>query len=122
MKLHLGWRFYRLRRAVRLAVYDFRENNDGGDWDSLASLMEWQLTEMIRTFEDCEFIDAEKDVRRMKIARHALRRLRSEMHVDMADARFPNRGRDWANRWTELEKADDETLLRNLRFMRHWWI
>ena len=114
--------WYRISRFVRLGVYDWRQNNDASDWSSLASLMEWQLSEMIPLFENHGMhVGDEKDAKRMRIARHALRRMRAGDQYEQADFVFPNRGKAWAEMIDALEKQDVDTFLRQMRFMQHWW-
>ena len=121
--------WYRISRFVRLGVYDWRENNDAADWSALASLIEWQLSEMIPYFENHGMhVGDEKDAKRMRIARHALRRMRADENYDRASFVFPDAlkgghpsAQAWAKMSDDLDKQDMDTFLRQMRFMQHWW-
>ena len=113
-----GW-WLRISSATRLGWHHYRENQSA-DWYSMADMMDWQLTEMLKAFRADKYHDQVNNIRRVRIARHCLRRLIADEDADIATSRFPDRKKRWAERWDELHKADLETLGRQLRHMCKW--
>ena len=66
-------------------------------------------------------VDASRYVRQMKIAKYCLYRLLEEPYYDIAGKRFPDRGKFWVQHINALEEQDMRILLRQLRYLRHWW-
>ena len=113
-----GW-WLRISSATRLGWHHYRENQSA-DWYSMADMMDWQLTEMLKAFRADKYHDQVDNIRRVRIARHCLRRLVADEYADIATSRFPDSQKRWAERWDELQKADVETLGRQLRHMCKW--
>lgn len=59
--------------------------------------------------------------RQMKIAEMCLTRMLDEHAWEIADVRYPERGKHWARMIRTLENENDEMFCRQLRFMRWWW-
>ena len=111
---------YKLNRAWQLVrVY---WSTIDGDWSSIAVVLSHQISRVRKHIQQHDVIqDADRVCRQMLIAEHCLERLQEEPYFDIADKRFPERGKRWADYIHELQKQDMCILLRQLRYLRHWW-
>jgi hypothetical protein len=94
-----------------------------GDWSSIAIVLLHQIRQVREHIDEHQVIaDADQVVHQMRIAEQCLERMLAGDHADLADKRFPERNRNWADMINELEKQDVEILTRELRrHLRNWW-
>ncbi len=116
----IGSFVYKLKRSFGLLKLYW--NSCDGDWSSIAEVMEYQIGRVADHIEQHDLIaDTPRIVRQMKIAKHCIRRLLDEPYYDIANKRFPDKGKFWVQHIKALEEQDMRLLLRQLRFLRWWW-
>lgn len=111
---------YRLKRSIGLLrVY---WSTCDGDWSSIAEIMVYQIGRVGDHIETHHMIaDAPRVAKQMKIAKYCLRRMLDEPYYDIADKKFPNRGKPWSEHIKTLEEQDMRLLLDQLKYLRYWW-
>ena len=93
-----------------------------GDWSSIAVVLLHQIREVRKHIEWHNIIaDADRVCRQMRIAERCLERMLNEPAYEIADKRYPERGKAWADMILELEKQDVEMLCHQLCNIRSWW-
>ncbi len=116
----IGSFIYKLKRSIGLLRIYW--NSCDGDWSSIGTVMEYQIGRVADHIEEHDMIaDGPQVVRQMRIAKHCLRRLMDEPYYQIASKRFPDEGKDWVKHIRALEEQDMETLLHQLKYLRHWW-
>lgn len=111
---------YKLKRSFGLLKIYW--NSCDGDWSSIGEVMEYQIGRVADHIEEHDMIaDGSRVVKQMRIAKHCLRRMMDEPYYEIADKRFPKREKLWIEHIKAQEEQDMVILLRQLRYLRHWW-
>lgn len=114
---------WRLRRAwSMLRLYWGTEDCD---WSTIAELMRHQIRRTRLHIEACGIapgVDDDKHCRQMLITEHLLTRILDETYYDIAEARYPEKGKHWAQMISSLEKQDMDMLSKTLnKHLQSWW-
>jgi hypothetical protein len=93
------------------------------DWSTIAILLRYQIRRTRQHIEEHNMIvDAPVVARQMRVAESLISRMLDEPYYDMADARFPDRGRNWARMIGDLSLQDQRLLgLVIGKHLTKWW-
>jgi hypothetical protein len=112
---------YRVRRTWKLVrVYWSTEDCD---WSSIAIVLRHQISRVREHIQSHNIIaDAERCAAQMRKSEILLDRIIAGDYHELADKRYPDRGKHWADMIQELEKEDMRLLSDELRrHLRNWW-
>lgn len=95
------------------------------DWEYLAHVMEYKLRRMSKNFDDNKrHVGYEKTVRECLVCAELLKRMTSGaggVYYKNAAARYPDKGKRWADLITHTEECDVLYLCKQMRKIRKWW-
>ena len=114
--------YWRIKRSWKLLRVYY--NTEDCDWSTIAMLMRHQIRRTRLHVEECGIsADSDKMSRQMLIAETLLdRMLEDSVYFEIADKRYPHRGKPWAKLITEVQHQDEEMLARLLqKHLRCWW-
>jgi hypothetical protein len=113
-----------LRRWLRAwALLRLYWDTSDYDWTTIALLMRHQISRTREHIQAHDFTtDTERMARQMRIAETLLTRMLDEPYYEIAEVRYPARGKPWADMAGELTKQDSDLLARVLsKHLRSWW-
>lgn len=113
--------FYKLKRCFGLLKVYW--NTCDGDWSSIGLVLQYQISRVRRhILEHNVLLFTDRYVRQMLIAETLLERLLEEPYYEIAEKRYPERTRYWAEMIYLLKKQDIEMLSTILRkHLLEWW-
>lgn len=117
----IHWFFWRLHRSW--ALLRLYWSTCDGDWSTIALLMRFQIRRTRETIAYDNIIDdVDRTCRQMLIAETLLTRMLEDASYDIADQRYPNNEKHWAQMVASLNQQNDEMLATILRkHFRKWW-
>ena len=93
------------------------------DWATVALLMQHQISRTREHIVSHDIVaDATRQGRQMRVAEKLLERIQGEPYYEIAEVRYPQKGRAWAKMVNSLAVQDMELLSVILRrHLRSWW-
>ena len=112
---------WRIPRAFQMLKFYW--GTEDCDWAVAAGLLRWQIKRIRQHVQRDHFIvDADRISRQMLIAETLLERMTQEPYYDIAEKRYPDKNKHWAEMVTALANQDDALLAKELRrHFRSWW-